>query len=118
MKLGCAAHQNGCCQVYAHRPTYCQRFECTTLSAFKNGDVSFPDAKAVVADTIAARDALKKAAEDIDPALRDKTVQELMTLCNETLAPDTSVDHRVLYAPMLIEAAVLDQFKKKYFMHD
>ncbi|MEO0547332.1 MAG: hypothetical protein AAF035_10330 [Pseudomonadota bacterium] len=80
--------------------------------------MSFADAKAIVSDTIAARDALKKAAQDIDPALEDKSVHELMILCKDTLTPDTSVDQRVLYGPMLIEAAVLDQFKKKYFIHE
>ncbi|MEM1039502.1 MAG: hypothetical protein AAGI12_08525 [Pseudomonadota bacterium] len=118
MKLGCAAHQDGCCQVYAHRPKHCQRFECRTLKAVASGTMSFSDAQTIISDTIAVCDALKKTAEDIDPALGDKSVQELMKLCHDTLTPETSVDQRVLYAPMLIEAAVLDQFKKKYFIHD
>lgn len=44
----CAAFTDGCCAIYADRPTYCRKFECALLKAVGCGEVSAEKAQSIV----------------------------------------------------------------------
>jgi hypothetical protein len=55
--LPCPAVHEGVCTVYdRHRPSACAQFSCDLLLAVERGEVAEPEARRIIAETIAVRD--------------------------------------------------------------
>ena len=60
-ELPCPAVCDGVCTIHSlHRPSACSQFECALSQAVIDGDVTFDEAKAVIAATLSLRDAVRR----------------------------------------------------------
>lgn len=60
-ELPCPAVCDGVCTIHSlHRPSACSQFECALSQAVIDGDVTYDEAKAVIAATLSLRDAARR----------------------------------------------------------
>ena len=55
----CSAFDGRCCSVYSGRPAVCREYRCLLLRRHEAGDVSYDDARNLIARTTAIRDRVR-----------------------------------------------------------
>ena len=106
-KLACAAHQHGCCQVYASRPSNCRSYECKLLRRFKKGAVTWAEAAAQIDRLRRLREQLGREVERLRPGMGRASVAEIVQIVPPfaRLAGDAELHKR--WAPVLLRLVAL-----------
>jgi len=118
MKLGCPAHQEGRCQVYATRPKHCRQFKCKTLLAVENGQLPIEKARSRIAEAKSFKQITQEAAVRADPALATRSTREIVSFSADLLTDESKADQRARYAPLLIEAMAFNLIIQEHFYED
>lgn len=112
----CAAHQHGCCQVYASRPSSCREYECELLKKFARGAVTFASAETQIALLRGQRDRLATEVERLRPGTGRLSVLEIHKLLppGEALTKDIALHEQ--WAPVVtrlfaLRRLVYERFK-------
>ena len=114
-KLACAAHQHGCCQVYASRPSTCRSYECKLLRRFAKGAVTWAEAAAQIGRLRRLREQLGREVERVRPGMARASVVDICQIVpafNE-LAGDIELHTR--WAPVMLRLVALRRLVRESF---
>jgi hypothetical protein len=105
--LACTAHRDGCCQVYADRPSNCRSYKCKLLTRFSNGKVTWDEAQEQMGRMRRLREQLRKEVERVRPGLGATSVVAIAKIAPslETLKADGDL-HR-LWAPVMLRLVAI-----------
>jgi uncharacterized protein len=114
-KLACAAYQQGCCQVYASRPSNCRSYQCKLLRRFAKGAVTWAEAAAQIDRVRRLREQLGKEVERLQPGMGRASVAEIGKIIPpfDELAGDVSL--RTRWAPVLLRLVALRRLVNEVF---
>jgi hypothetical protein len=114
-KLACAAHQQGCCQVYASRPSNCRGDKCRLLMRFKKGDLTWTEAGVRIGRLRRLREQLGLEVERLRPGMGRASVAEIKEIVPpiEELKSDVELHRR--WAPALLRLVALRRFALEEF---
>jgi uncharacterized protein len=73
-------HYKNLCNIYATRPHACRHYLCQPLKKFKNGDMSFEEAKKIIQAALSLRAEIRILIQN-DDSLSGYTISELENLC-------------------------------------
>jgi hypothetical protein len=107
--LPCAAHREGCCQVYASRPIVCRKYRCELLGKYESGTSSWAESQQKIGHVQMLKKMIGTELERILPegGRLDVMAVRRRLPTREELASDA--DLRKIWAPvMLLLAALLD----------
>lgn len=107
LTLACAAHRDGCCQVYADRPSNCRSYQCKLLTRFSKGVITWDDAQEPMGRMRRLRAQLRAEAERVRPGLGSMSVVGIGKIVPplETLKADGDL-HR-LWAPVMLRLVAI-----------
>jgi hypothetical protein len=114
-KLACAAHQHGCCQVYASRPSNCRGYQCRLLVRFTKGAVTWAEAAVQIGRLRRLREQLGIEVERVRPGMGRASVAEIKQIVPplEELTADVELHKR--WAPALLRLVALRRFALEIF---
>jgi uncharacterized protein len=114
-KLACAAHQHGCCHVYASRPSNCRSYQCKLLRRFANGAVTWAEALTQIGRVRRLREQLGKEIERLRPGMERASVADIKMIVPplDDLAGD--VELHKYWAPVLLRLVALRRLAKADF---
>lgn len=114
-KLACPAHQGGCCQVYASRPSNCRTYQCKLLRRFTKGVVTWAEATEQISRMRQLREQLGREVERLRPGMGRAGVAEIGNVVPpfDTLTSDREL-HRV-WAPVLLRLVAVRRFALEVF---
>ena len=114
-RLACPAHQHGCCQVYASRPSNCSSYECKLLRRFAKGAVTWAEAAAQIGRLRRLREQLGREVERLRPGMGRANVAEINQIVPpfDELAGDVELHKR--WAPVLLRLVALRRLAREGF---
>jgi hypothetical protein len=114
-KLACTAHQHGCCQVYASRPSNCRGYQCRLLRRFTRGAVTWAEATVQIGRLRRLREQLGVEVERLQPGMGRASVAEIKGIVPpiEELTVDVELHKR--WAPALLRLVALRRFALEVF---
>jgi len=104
----CGVFDGRSCSVYLSRPTVCREYRCLLLRRFEAGEISYEEARALIARTIALRDRVRPALAALVAPEAEEALSGLyrrMTARFEA-APDPAAARRE-HAALLLDVAAL-----------
>ena len=102
----CNYNRDRKCAVYDDRPRTCRAYRCKTLSAFRSGEITAPEASRRVAET-------QRALEGIRPLLQDgETISNART---RRAAAAAAPDRQKADMPFILKLTALDLMLDRYF---
>jgi hypothetical protein len=109
----CAAHRDGCCQIYDQRPTECRRYRCRVLIECESGARAWTDAAALVERAQALRRQALEAWAIVEPETHSATLHALQGRLRErgTMSPLEAAQ----WAPVLLPLARLQTLLEAHF---
>jgi Fe-S-cluster containining protein len=109
----CAAYQ-GCCRIYASRPSACRAYQCHLLKRYSNGAVTRTEAGAQIANLRLLREQLAIEVERVRPGMGRLSVAEIKKMIPaERLANDE--DLHKLWAPVVMRLFALRRLEREAF---
>ena len=111
----CTAFGSGCCSIYAQRPAMCRAYRCALLRKHDANEISTHDAKALIAGTIAARDRVRPALEQLTGAESSLSLPKLLKLMEDVLASMDIATRRRDHGELLLDVGVLRVLLMQHF---
>jgi Fe-S-cluster containining protein len=104
----CSAFGDGCCSVYADRPSGCRSYRCLLLRRFEAGEVSRETARALIARTIEMRDRVRSGLTECVGIEDRKSLDVLyrLMMAKFEAAPDPAAARRE-HSDLLLTVAAL-----------
>lgn len=113
LRQPCAAHDDGQCGIYDHRPSPCRKYECGLLKDVHNGTRTYEQASQIIRQAVELLDSLYAAM-----GYRDRTkmvwdqVEEFTGIGDGSIANDPRWRE---HAQLLLNSKVLQRICEKYF---
>lgn len=106
----CPAYRDCVCTVYANRPPNCREFRCELLKNLEQGDISQEAAQQIVANTVAARNAVLELAGA--PSVNHPPLRALIRTCIKSRKERAA--HARLFFNFIVLQKNLDRFFRKH----
>ncbi|HYE74813.1 MAG TPA: hypothetical protein VEF04_15850, partial [Blastocatellia bacterium] len=114
-KQPCPAYQQNCCQVYADRPTNCQKYRCALLRKFDRGEISWDEAQQKIDRVRELKGKLKNEMVRIFPDAYQMSLPQILKAAPEQkeLATNPAV-LKTWGQPMLLLSALKDCIQQHF----
>lgn len=106
-KQPCAAHRQGCCQVYADRPSTCRTYRCELLKKYEDGVVSWTEARAKIGRAQRLRQTIETEMSRLVPECGRMSVVAISRSVPARAELAANPDLRKNWAPLMLHLAAL-----------